>query len=99
MDSAIREIFPCGFRNPGDLCLWNPKSQEIFACGIRNPESSALKSVTQLKKSKIPLTTGIQNTSSADRESGIQYPESGIDSVESRIQDCPGLPYMLRVMT
>ena len=88
-----------GFQNPGDLCLWNPKSQEIFACGIRNPESSALKSVMQLKKSKIPLTTGIQNTSSADKESGIQYPESGIDSVESRIQDCPGLPYMVRVMT
>ena len=99
MDSAIREIFASGFRNPGDLCLQNPKSQEIFACGIRNPESSVLKSVIQLKKSKIPLTTGIQNTISADKESGIQYPEFGIDSVESRIQDCIGSPDMVQVMT
>ena len=98
MDSAIREIFACGFRSPGDLCLWNPQSQEIFACGIRNPESSALKSVIQLRKSKIPLTAGIQNTSSADKESGIQYPESGIDRVASRIQDSIGLPDIVRVM-
>ena len=95
MDSAIREIFACGFRNPGDLSLWIPQTGRsflvdsairwIFACGIRNPESSALRSVIQLKKSKIPLTAGIQNTSFADKESGIQYPESAIDSVESRI--------------
>ena len=25
-----------------------------------------------------------------------QYPESGIHSMESRIQDCPGFPYMGR---
>ena len=29
-------------------------------------------------------------------ESGIQYPGSGIHSMESRIQDCPGFPYMGR---
>lgn len=29
----------------------------------------------------------MESRSSADKESGIQYPESGIDSVESRIQN------------
>ena len=36
------------------------------------------------------------NPESTVRESGIQYPESGIHSMESRIQDCPGFPYMGR---
>ena len=36
------------------------------------------------------------NTESTVLESGIPYPESGIHSMESRIQDCPGLPYMGR---
>ena len=31
-------------------------------------------------------------------ESAIQYPESGIHSMESRIQDCPGFPYMGRLI-
>ena len=30
-------------------------------------------------------------------ESGIQYQGSGIHSMESRIQDCPGFPYMGRL--
>ena len=34
------------------------------------------------------------NPESTVLESGIQYPESGIHSMESRIQDCPGFPYM-----
>ena len=74
--------------------------REIFACRIQNHRKYLLvESVIQLKKSKIPLTTGIQNTISADKESGIQYPEFGIDSVESRIHDCIGLPDMVQVMT
>ena len=32
-------------------------------------------------------------------ESGIQYPESGIHNMESRIQDCPGFPYMGRLVS
>ena len=36
------------------------------------------------------------NPESTVLESGIQYPESGIHSMESRIQDCPGFPYMGR---
>ena len=35
------------------------------------------------------------NPESTVLESGIQYPESGIHSMESRIQDCPGFPYMV----
>ena len=36
------------------------------------------------------------NPESTVLESGIQYPESGIHSVESRIQECSGFPYMGR---
>ena len=25
-DSGIREIFASGIQNPGDFCMWNPKS-------------------------------------------------------------------------
>ena len=46
-----------------------------------------------LKKSGIPLTIGIRNPNSTNKESTIQYLESGICSVESRIQDCLGFPY------
>ena len=66
------------FRNPRNFCLWNP-------------ESWALESGIQLKESGIPLTIGIQNPSStALTKTRIQYLESGIHGVESRIQDCLG---------
>ena len=52
-----------------------------------DPESWALKSRLQLKQSRIILTIGIRNPSSTDKESGIWYLESGIQGVESRIQD------------
>ena len=52
-----------------------------------NQESCALESRIKLKESgiQIPLT-----------KSGMQFLESGIDSVESGIQDCLGFPYMER---
>ena len=60
---------------------------EIFSW--RNLESLVLECVIHLNESGIPLKIGIRNPlSSTDRESGIQYLESGIHSVESRIQDC-----------
>jgi len=59
-----------------------------------NPESWTLESGIQLKESGIPLTIEIRNPSSTDKESGIQYFESEIQGVESRIQDCLGFPYM-----
>ena len=36
------------------------------------------------------------NPESTELESGIQYTESGIHSVESRILDSPGFPYVGR---
>ena len=62
--------------------------------GIRNPanfclwnqESWALEFGIQFKESGILLTIGIRNPSSTDKESGIQY-------LESRIQDCLGFLY------
>ena len=49
---------------------------------IRTRKQSAKKSIKTEKKNGIQLFT----------VSGIQYPESGIHSTESRIQDCLGFP-------
>ena len=56
-----------------------------------------MESGIQLKESGIPLTIGVRNPSATDKEStGIQYLESGIHGVESRVQieDCLRFPYM-----
>ena len=42
-------------------------------------------------------STSFWNPESTVLESGIQYSGSGIHSMESRIQDCPGFPYMGRL--
>ena len=47
----------------------------------------------QLKESGIPLTIGIRNPSSANKKSAVEYLESGIPNLESRIQDSLRLPY------
>ena len=43
-----------------------------------------------------PAAVGIRDPSSTDKQSGFQYVESRIQSVESRIKDFFGLPYMGR---
>ena len=82
-------LFSFGIQNPANFC-----------CGILNPglwnlEYSRTNAEWNLE-SGIPLTIGIQNPSSSDKESGIQHLESRIHSVESRIQDCLGLPYVVQ---
>lgn len=62
------------------FCLWNL-------------ESWGLESRIQLQEARVLLTTGIRNPSCTDKESQIQYLESKIHCVESRIQYHPGLPY------
>ena len=66
---------------------------EIFSFGIRNPgfwnpeyRPTNLESHNDWKAVQGLLT----NT-------GIQYLEYGILSVDSRIQDCPGFPYIWRI--
>ena len=76
-----------GFRNPGNFALGIWLIGEIFACGIKK--------------------TGLWNReySSWNPEShlrlefAIQYLESGIHAVESRIQDCLGFPYVGRAVS
>ena len=79
-DSGIRELFACGIRNSSKFCLCNP-------------EYCALESGIQLKESGIPLTMESRIRVTL-KKSGIQYLESGIHGVESRIQDWLWLPYM-----
>ena len=61
---------------------------------IRTRKRSAKKSIKTGKKME---SNSFWNPESTVLESGIQYPESGIHSMESRIQDCPGFPYMGRL--
>ena len=49
-----------------------------------------------LKEKKNLESSPFWNPESTELESGIQYSESGIHRVESRIQDCHGFPYMGR---
>ena len=60
---------------------------------IRTRKRSAKKSIKTGKKME---SSSFWNPESTVLESGIQYPESGIHSMESRIQDCLGFPYMGR---
>ena len=66
----IPHVMEYRLRNEGNICL----------CNL---DSWALGSRIQLKESGIPLTIGIRNPSSSDKESEIQYLESGIHGVES----------------
>ena len=77
----------------GKFLMSNPQCGNFF---LWNPDSCALKSGT----SKNPDPTFYSNSESKFhwQESGIQYLESGIPSVESRIQDCPGFPYIGRAV-
>ena len=90
-------ITPCKvIRIPksGKFCLWNPESSENLF--LWNWKSRTRESGIQLKKSGIPLTIDIRNPSSTNKESEIYCLESGIHSVESRIQDCLAFPYIMR---
>ena len=73
--------------------IWILKSWKFFACKLCNPESQALDSSIQLKE--FLLVIGIQNPSSTDKESRIQFLESRA-TTDSRIQDRLGLPHMRR---
>ena len=68
---------------PGNFSLWNL-------------ESWTLESGIQLKESGIPSTIEIPNPSPTEKESRIEYLESGIHGVESRIQTCLGFSYIGR---
>ena len=83
--SSSPNVRECGFRNPRNFCWWNPESGKLLV------ESGILgfgirnPSKDLNPESKVPLT-----------KTGIQYLESVIHGVESRIQDCLGFPYMRR---
>ena len=77
---------------------WNPESSEklfLWNWKSRSWESWTWESGIQLKKFGIPLTIEIRNPSSTNKESEIYCLESGIHSVESRIQDCLAFPYIM----
>ena len=72
-----------GFRDPRNSCFWNPKSGKFLLVELKY---WALDSEIQLKIPGIRKPLEFLNPSSGDKESGIQYLESGIQDVESRIQ-------------
>ena len=82
------------FLESGKFLLVESGIREIFAFGIRNPGllnpecSSRIRNRTKShleSRIQVPLT-----------ETGIQYLESGIRGVKSRIQECLGFPNMGR---
>ena len=81
------------FRNPGNFACGIQNHPRICSWGIGNP--GLRESGIQLKKSWIPLTIKIRNSSSTNKESKIYCLESGIHSMESRIQDCLAFPYIM----
>ena len=65
---------------------------EIFAFGIWHVGKFCLWNLESwVLESGIALTIGIQDPSCNDK---YWNPVPGIDSMESRIQDCPGFPYL-----
>ena len=74
------------------LCILN----NVFQYSkIRTRKRNAKKSI---KTEKNLESSPFWNPESTELESGIQYTESGIHRVESRIQVCQGFPYMGRDM-
>ena len=72
------------------LCILN----NVFQYSkIRTRKRNAKKSI---KTEKNLESSPFWNPESTELESGIQYSESRIHRVESRIQDCHGFPYMGR---
>ena len=85
LDSGIQESFACGIQNPAKFLFVESGilgfGKRNTAQGIRNP---------------LLIAIGIHFPTSIDKESGIQYLESGIHGVESRIPDCLGFHYLGR---
>ena len=87
--SHVRE-----FQNPGNVGYWNPESGKILLVksgilgfGIWNTALGIGNAINDWNsKSKVPLT-----------KTGVQYQESGIQCVKSRIQNCLGFPYVGRL--
>ena len=72
------------------LCILN----NVFQYSkIRTRKRNAKKSI---KTEKNLESSPFWNPESTELESGIQYSESGLQRVQSRIQDCHGFPYMGR---
>ena len=94
--SGIRGNFTCEIWNPGKLYLWNLESVKILleesgvreniACGIWNLGNF----FWGIRDP--PITIGVRNPSSSHKESGIQ-------SLDSRIQDCLEFPYIGEIST
>ena len=63
---------------------------------IRTRKRNAKKSI---KTEKNLESSPFWNPESTELESGIQYSESGIHRMESRIQDCHGFPYLGRKLS
>ena len=69
----------------GKFCLWNPNSTVEFVLVELEIQDLRIRNSAQ----------EIRNPSYTGKESEIQYLESRIHSVESRIQDCLVFPYIM----
>ena len=84
------------------MSFFSPLSHRVYK-EIRSPNSQTfLRAESGIRSFGIHNSAqGIRNplsNISIDMQSGIYYLEPGIHDVESRIQDCLGLPYMERIL-
>lgn len=83
-ESGTQERFSCRIQNPGFFCLWNPDF------GLWHPEysSSNLESHQRLQSwIQVPLISNLESSTwNLEFTAGM----------ESRIQDCSGIPYMVQ---
>ena len=88
-DQFLMKIWPgFGFFCDTKRTFFIASCKEMWNPGLWNPEYSSRNPESHWRlefRIQIPLT-----------KTGIQYVKSGIHGVESRIQDCLGIPYMER---
>ena len=69
------------------------QDKENYECNLTRKRNAMKSIITEKNWESSPFW----NPESTELESGIQYSESGIHRVGSRIQDCHGFPYMGRL--
>ena len=80
-------LAPCNeFQNPANFCVWNPESSKVLP---EEPESWVWNTT---------IDGNSESKFHRHRSGIITWNPKGIPCMESRIQDCPGFPYMGRLV-
>ena len=96
MESVSVTVFAAKRHTLENFPARSPTTSPLFITWrtwLYNLESRALECEIHLKESGIPLTIGTGSRIQVPlRKTGMQYLESGVHGVETRMQDCLGFP-------